>query len=172
MRLLFLLWMLFHLVGCNTSKKIQQVQKPREQSTQSLRLERGSGENKILFLTMGLWLQDSIKDEYGFIKKAELYAPGSVKAITGFEGPYEPYQLYWQTKDAKNETMETGKVPDPLYQSFETSDPNTGRMEKHLVSSQSGEIVLRFNLNDKTRSVSIHKLSDGKLKKLYEATIL
>lgn len=159
------------LLNCNATKNTAARSKDRP-AVQQLQLERKTGESRIAFLTLGLWLQDSVKDEYGFTQKAILYAEGKIKKQTIFAGQYENYQLYWEIRNAKKDLVAVGNVPDPLYRSFETSGEHSGQMEKHLLSSQSGEIMLRFNLDDDARSVAVYKLSNGKPKKLYEANIL
>jgi hypothetical protein len=159
------------LAACGTAGKTGSV-KSAEPAKESLKLERTAGENKIVFLTMGLWLQDSVKDTYGFTQKGVMYANGQIKRELVYGGTYEPYQLYWEIRDVKGNLAGIGNTPDPLYRSFETSDEQSGRLEKHLLSAGSGEITIRFNLNDQSTSISIHKLSNGKLKKLYEAKLL
>jgi hypothetical protein len=172
MRLLVFWVVVVYMIGCGTARPSNANRTGKTAVHTSLQLERKGGTNRIVFLTLGLWVQDSIKDEYGFLQKGVQYADGVIKKSVLLEGAYEPYQLYWEVKDTRNEIQLSGKVPDPLYQLFETSDPHSGAMEKHLVYSMSGEIMIRFNLGDRSELLCIYKLSNGKLKKLYEAKLL
>ncbi len=172
MRWFVILTPVFFLFGCNSTKNAGDRSKDKPLVEQELRLERKPGENRIAFLTLAVWLKDSVKDEYGFDRKTIIYAEGRIKKQAAFMGQYENYELYWEIRDAKKNLAAVGKVPDPLYRSFETSEEHSGKMERHLLRSATGEIVIRFNLDDEAKLLSVYKLSNNKLKKLYEASIL
>ena len=170
-------WVVFFLLiaglwSCGASGNSTKKNKEQAVVSTSLDLEKMPGENRIVFLTLRVWLQDSVKDEYGFAQQSVQYADGKIKTTAVMPGYLEPYQLYWELRDKNGQVLEVGNTPDPLFRSYETSDEYSGAMEKNLVLSKSGEMLIRFNLNDHTQVLSVHKLSNGKLKKLYEAKLL
>ena len=165
-------WIALAVVASCSSNKLLQQRQQNSFKQAEMAVHRIPGQNRIVFMTLAVSLKDSLKDEYGFAQQSLQYAAGTVKETSIFTGQYEPYQLYWQISNATGKLLASGHVPDPLFRSYETSDEHSGSMERHLLKGTSGEIVIRFNLNDNTKVLSISKLSNGKLKQLYEAKLL
>jgi hypothetical protein len=128
--------------------------------------------NKIVFLTFEVTLLDSAQEEYGFRLINKTFSNGVLKKErSGAVEPTDRGFLYY-TLEENNTKAIFAKVPDPLEMQLEYPGENQA-MEKKTFYRNKGEVTLRFQFEQNSKTISIFKVAHHSLtlKKVYYATL-
>ena len=131
------------------------------------------GNNKIIFLTLGMTLSDSVLDTYQFTLQNSIIADGKIPRSVFQAGiPLETYQLYCELSDENKKRIELIAVKNPLLEVLEYS-AEEGKLEKRIFRKTTGQIYLRFQLSQNIKYLTIYKpqMDLQTLKRIYHAQI-
>jgi hypothetical protein len=160
--------------ACRSANVKAPTQPVAQQKPEQLNLERAAGaESRIVFLTMNISVEDSVKETYRLKKVEVITAGGTTKKQQADEAGIEPGFLYCEILDADNKRTDIIRVQNPLLKVYEFTAEGSNALEKKAFKSNSGEFVLRFNLNRSARFLAVYKMKTAsrELKKIYYAQL-
>ena len=136
--------------------------------------KRNNTLNKIAFLTFSITLKDSTKDLYEIRLINTIFAEGALKKAdfaekTVIEPNYLYYQILGENGAKKGDHYE--RIENPLSQVYEYPSGN-GTLAKKTITKSFGELVIRFQYDQTTKSILIFKPDPLSLvlKPIYHAT--
>lgn len=163
--------LIYLLLACSSARK--NISQDRVKAERLPLAGKELADKKILFLTLGITLTDSVQDTYKFDLHNTVFAEGRIpRNPSEAELAPEPYNLYCELSDENKKRIELITVKNPLLSLIEYS-PEPGKLEKKLFIQQKGEIFLRFQFSKSIKYLTIYKPhSDLRtLKKIYHAQI-
>lgn len=129
--------------------------------------------SKIAFFTFRVSLKDSAKDSYEIKLLNTTFAEGALKKKTFAEKTVvEPNYLYYQIlgENSTGSSKHYERVQNPLSVVYESPADN-GALTKTTITKKSGEMVIRFQYDQSTKSILIFKPDPASLslKPIYHA---
>ncbi len=155
--------------SCSAAKP-QQTKLPVEKI--DLKASETAGD-KIVFLTFRITITDSLNDQYDIKLINKIIADGSLKKNAfSKETVIEPNYLYYQVTggDTKGNDKHFERVENPLARTFEYTSED-GKLAKKTIKTSTGELAIRFQYDQNSKSISIFKpdQQSAKLKPIYHA---